>query len=605
MPTVQQARNRFEKQSKQAVARQPWLKKDNMGSKLTTSQESGRTVEFLSPSSTVSSLTLVMDLNTGKKGTQGSNEPAPREQQEQSMSQFQLARKSLGFANEASQKKKLEPTTSHTLKPLVPRSTLPSSEPKAKAKPHSDLEWARKSFAPVPPPEASKKRESTAQRTSTLNVSIATNHVNVEKKESTQTQDEDTVPFLETPKNESMQQERRISQFEWARKSLNLPGDSQKINAPQTAPAKLRPAKQPTTMSSAVKESEAPAVVESTPGFKSLLKAWQIVDTVMSPHPMFFSPSAPPAKAASRAVSTTTKLPPPVAACPSSSSLRSTENEDYEDAEQMRIARMVENYHGYPLREKPNKNVLAMRKQFTNRYVDSDFYEASFAERGELNSALIILENNDTFQIVLGDSNTKGTTTAARELKIRSVELVHSNHIDLGRDTCECSGSVFSGNDDLISFFLPQMGMACTCGKRRPIGFINPENPSALENVLRPWQVDFLESFGITRSDQLVKARCTDSLTLAKGLKRWRRKNDMIHFKTSSCSMAIDIWAKTAKVYTRSIRQQIDAGHALLDCRPDEVMKELSRFVGELPAAPKKRGTIALFEFDPDSEMEI
>ena len=69
--------------------------------------------------------------------------------------------------------------------------------------------------------------------------------------------------------------------------------------------------------------------------------------------------------------------------------------------------------------------------------------------------------------------------------------------------------------------------------------------------------------------------------------------------------MAIDIWAKTAKVYTRSIRQQIDAGHALLDCRPDEVMKELSRFVGELPAAPKKRGTIALFEFDPESEMEI
>ena len=248
-----------------------------------------------------------------------------------------------------------------------------------------------------------------------------------------------------------------------------------------------------------------------------------------------------------------------------------------------------------------------MRKQFTNRYVDSDFYETTFAERGELNSALIILENNDTFQIVLGDSNTKGTTTQkqARELKIRSVELVHSNHIDLGRDTCECSGSVFSGNDDLISFFLPQMGMACTCGKRKPVGFINPENPSALENVLRPWQVNFLESLGITRSDQLVKERCTNSHTLAKGLKRWRRTNGMIHFKTSSCAMAIDIWAKTAKMYTRSIRQQIDAGHELLDCQPEEVMKELSRFVGELPAAPKKRGTIALFEIDLDSEMEI
>ena len=28
---------------------------------------------------------------------------------------------------------------------------------------------------------------------------------------------------------------------------------------------------------------------------------------------------------------------------------------------------------------------------------------------------------------------------------------------------CQCSSSVFSGNDALIDFFLPQMGMACNC----------------------------------------------------------------------------------------------------------------------------------------------
>jgi hypothetical protein len=603
MPTVQQARTRFEKYSKQAAARQSWLKKDSLpstttGPKVPTLREAERTLEFLSPSSTVSSLTLFMDLtNHGKKINQSSNEP-PEEPQPQQMSQFQLARKSLGFANDTSQK------TSRILKPLVRRTTLSTLDNgdrnKSMTKPQPQPEWATKSLKAVRPEssKSSTRRESTAPRSSTLNVTIHKN-AGVETANG-------EMPILETPKNEPTQQERRVSQFEWARKSLNLHRDSQKIIAPQTAPPKLRPARQSTTE---VVEVE----VESTQEFKSLLKAWKIVDTELSPHPTFFSPSAPPTtKQSSRApvsATTTTKLlPPPVSACPSTSTLRSTENEDYEDAEQMRIARMVQNYQGYSLRQKPNNNsVLAMRKQFTNRYVDSDFYETTFAERGELNSALIILENNDTFQIVLGDSNTKETTQQkpARELKIRSVELVHSNHIDLGRDTCECSGSVFSGNDDLISFFLPQMGMACTCGKRKPVGFINPENPSALENVLRPWQVDFLESLGITRSDQLVKERCTNSHTLAKGLKRWRRKNDMIHFKTSSCAMAIDIWAKTAKVYTRSIRQQIDAGHELLDCQPEEVMKELSRFVGELPAAPKKRGTIALFEINLDSEMEI
>lgn len=281
-------------------------------------------------------------------------------------------------------------------------------------------------------------------------------------------------------------------------------------------------------------------------------------------------------------------------------------NAECEDAETIRMARMVESYQGYQYREKPQTSVLAMGRKVTNRYVDSDFYERASPGGGDLSRALVILENNDIFQITLGNSNPKGTKTQGDdELKIRDVELVHSYNLDLAMDACECSGSVFSGNEDLISFFLPQMGMACTCGKRKTVGFVNPENPAAIENVLRPWQVSFLESMGITTSDQLVKARQTSAPILAKGLKQWRRNQNMIEFKTSSCSMAIDIWAKTAKVYARSVRKQIEAGQVLLESRPDEVMAELARFVGELPSAPKRRGDFAVLEFDPESEMEV
>lgn len=70
---------------------------------------------------------------------------------------------------------------------------------------------------------------------------------------------------------------------------------------------------------------------------------------------------------------------------------------------------------------------------------------------------------------------------------------------------CQCAKTVFSDKDDMIDFFLPLMGTGCTCGKR-PVGLQNPEEPTSLENILRPWQVEFLAGFGITRGDQMVKA---------------------------------------------------------------------------------------------------
>jgi hypothetical protein len=494
-------------------------------------------------------------------------------------SQFELARQSLGFESEelpwlvSPAARSPGSVTPHT--DNIPTGCTEQDERKSE----SQFEWARKSL------NLSKKEESTVRPKATRSPRV-----------SIESAAQDFC--LGTPKNESTS-EKPISQFEWARRSLNLAKDNHTKKTPQTAPPKIRSTSTPRTRCGDNTDG-----AQEGQGFKSLLNAWKTVENDKVPTPSFLSPAAA-AKVASRRASTTVKLPPLVGSRPSIEAVQSTESREYEAAEQARLARMVESFPGYQLRQKPEQGVLAIGQKFANRYVDSDFYESAFAKNGESNRALVMLENNDSFQITLGGSKLKGTKNQNEELKIRNVELVHSNHVDLAFDTCECSGSVFSGNDDLISFFLPQMGMACTCGKRKPVGFVNPDDPTALENVLRPWQVTFLSSFGITRSEQLVKARHRSAPLLARGLKQWRRKQGMIEFKTSSCSMAIDVWAKTAKVYARSIRKQLEIGQDLLERRPDEVMKELAHFVGDLPAAPKRRDTFVLPDIEPESEMEI
>jgi len=151
----------------------------------------------------------------------------------------------------------------------------------------------------------------------------------------------------------------------------------------------------------------------------------------------------------------------------------------------------------------------------------------------------------------------------------------------VSEDICQCSSSVFSGNDELIEFFLPLMGMACTCGKR-PRGLNNPEDPIALENILRPWQVDFLANFGIYRGDQLVKAHHRSASALSSALRQYRRKKGMTPFRSKSCKMALEIWSKTCKAFVRSIRKQVADG--TLDLRLPNTLYILSSFLEKMPS---------------------
>lgn len=124
---------------------------------------------------------------------------------------------------------------------------------------------------------------------------------------------------------------------------------------------------------------------------------------------------------------------------------------------------------------------------------------------------------------------------------------------------CSCSSSAFSGKDDMTNFMLPLMGMACHCGKSST-SLRSPEEPTSLENILRPWQCDFLAAFGIFRGDQLVKAHHHSARALASALRRYRKKHGMKTYPIETCSMALSIWSKTSKAFVRSIRKQITTG---------------------------------------------
>lgn len=124
---------------------------------------------------------------------------------------------------------------------------------------------------------------------------------------------------------------------------------------------------------------------------------------------------------------------------------------------------------------------------------------------------------------------------------------------------CKCTESAFSGNDELLEFFLPKLGMAHTCGKRNPPILIDSD-PIGLHHILRPWQVEFLRSCDIYRGDQLVKACKNRAGSLAGAMRKWRLDHDMTCPRSAACGMALHIWSRTCKYYVRTIRRQMADG---------------------------------------------
>mmetsp|Transcript_50246 Transcript_50246/g.76476 ORF Transcript_50246/g.76476 Transcript_50246/m.76476 type:complete len:900 (+) Transcript_50246:137-2836(+) len=250
----------------------------------------------------------------------------------------------------------------------------------------------------------------------------------------------------------------------------------------------------------------------------------------------------------------------------------------------------------------PKVNAFYENSQLVCQPVPSTSPERALST-DETSQAIVILKSRDSVKVLFGEAQKDD----AEQVVVRNVEMITSSEQETYASAdgpCECSSSVFSGNDDLISFFLPKMGMACTCGRENR-QFVHAEDPTAIENILRPWQVEFLKSFGIHRGDQLVKARHRSAGLLAKALRQWRKKKGMVPFKTSACGMAIHIWAKTCKAFVRSIRKHTTTGTLMLDQQPAELAQEFSNFLGALPGAPGRQGEHHMLAIEPDSQVEV
>jgi len=142
-----------------------------------------------------------------------------------------------------------------------------------------------------------------------------------------------------------------------------------------------------------------------------------------------------------------------------------------------------------------------------------------------------------------------------KEKKVNFGSTPESKHRDCCSKTdCTCFSSSFSGNAHHIDFFLPLLGKACKCNKNIETNKINSD-PTDLKNILRPWQVEFLSSVGITTARQLLNARRTESRNLAKALITWRKLKKMKPVKLKSCFVALHIWARTTKITLRTHKQ--------------------------------------------------
>lgn len=145
--------------------------------------------------------------------------------------------------------------------------------------------------------------------------------------------------------------------------------------------------------------------------------------------------------------------------------------------------------------------------------------------------------------------------------------IFNLDKVQSSSDSCKCSTSPFSGNDAHSEFYLPKLGLACTCGHssndQERASF--SKNPTSLRNILRSWQCDFLATIGVHTADQLLYAHKNGANDMARKMKRWREENNLPLARSKECYVALMVWTRTAKVVLRSIEKQKEAGEEFIE----------------------------------------
>jgi uncharacterized protein YgbK (DUF1537 family) len=165
--------------------------------------------------------------------------------------------------------------------------------------------------------------------------------------------------------------------------------------------------------------------------------------------------------------------------------------------------------------------------------------------------------------------------------------------------SCQTAGFSIESAEQ-AEFFLPNLSPAGPYEH----GVRNSEMSDAsicdLKSILRPWQVDFLASLRIKTAGEFVEIHTKDGCesSLARKMRRWRRKQKLPSVKTRSCAIALLIWARTCKKVDRFFQNQIKAGNAHPK-RPD--------FLDVCPSGSRSMSSLGFGSMivDPKNQMEV
>jgi hypothetical protein len=151
---------------------------------------------------------------------------------------------------------------------------------------------------------------------------------------------------------------------------------------------------------------------------------------------------------------------------------------------------------------------------------------------------------------------------SGRPPKYPSREHIINGHvvINIEDEECRCESQMFDGKTEHIEFYLPQTGLICTCGKQRQ-HLIDPNDPYHLSNILRPWQIDFLQYVGITDVHDFIQQANERGSSLAQCMKQWRYERKMMHIKTKSCRVAIHIWCRVCQSFLKGLIPKKSLSH--------------------------------------------
>jgi hypothetical protein len=133
---------------------------------------------------------------------------------------------------------------------------------------------------------------------------------------------------------------------------------------------------------------------------------------------------------------------------------------------------------------------------------------------------------------------------------------------------CACTASDMFSKKEYVEFYLPKIGISCTCGRKQEVQLEAGGDPCALRNILRQWQVDFLSSVNIQDAVDFLHTYQQRRGLLAKEMKRWRRDMTLPIVKTDSCAIALHVWSHTCKAVIKAVAEQRERGATAL-ARPE------------------------------------